>query len=186
MHSTINFIVFTLLLIALKSATAKPLKPVHVEHGICSYYGEEIPPGSAYTANGELFYHHHMTAAHKTLPFGSVIRVTNSKTKQSVIVRINDRGPHIHGRIVDLSHGASQQMSMYVDGVVKCKAEILALGDGPVPPEFKKHGGHLLPLGTPVHDDDQSPTGKHISTEIEKLSKKVPGKKKFNLFNMFT
>ena len=67
------------------------------------------------TANGEAFNPNGMTAAHRSLPFGARVRVVNEKTGRSVVVRINDRGPFIGGRIIDLAHGAARQLGM--DGV---------------------------------------------------------------------
>src|SRR3954447_5354674 len=86
------------------SAEAKPL-----QHGIASRYG----PGfhGRRTANGEKFNNHALTAAHKTLPFGSRVRVTNERTGRSVVVRINDRGPS-HGRVIDLSKAAAQAVGL--------------------------------------------------------------------------
>jgi rare lipoprotein A len=67
------------------------------------------------TANGEAFNPNGMTAAHRSLPFGTMVRVVNNKTGRSVVVRINDRGPFIGGRIIDLARGAARQLGM--DGV---------------------------------------------------------------------
>src|SRR3954451_13555805 len=82
------------------AADAKPLGK-----GVASWYG----PGfhGKKTANGERFNTHALTAAHKTLPFGTQLRVTNDRTGKSVVVRINDRGPYAHGRVLDLSKAAA-------------------------------------------------------------------------------
>ena len=81
-----------------------------VQRGHASWYG----PGfhGRLTANGERFNTHALTAAHRTLPFGSRVRVVNQKTGRSVVVRINDRGPFIKGRIIDLAHSAARQIGM--------------------------------------------------------------------------
>jgi rare lipoprotein A len=71
------------------------------------------------TANGEVFNMEAMTAAHRTLPFGTILNVVNLRNGKSVQVRINDRGPYINGRILDLSLGAARQLGMVRDGVVK-------------------------------------------------------------------
>ncbi len=91
--------------------------------GIASYYG----PGfhGRKTANGERFNMHELTAAHKTLPFNTKVRVTNLSNKKSVIVRINDRGPYKKGRIIDLSKGAAQKIGLIQTGTAKVKVEIL-------------------------------------------------------------
>lgn len=98
-------------------------KPVAVLHGKASYYyGRWI---GRLTANGETYRATDVTAAHKTLPFNTMVRVTNLRNGKSVIVRINNRGPYIKGRILDLSLVAAQRIDMTKAGVVPVKAEIL-------------------------------------------------------------
>ncbi len=98
-------------------------KPVAVLQGKASYYyGRWI---GRLTANGETYRATDVTAAHKTLPFNTMVRVTNLKNGKSVIVRINNRGPYIKGRILDLSLVAAQQIEMTKAGVVPVRAEIL-------------------------------------------------------------
>lgn len=97
--------------------------PVSVLHGKASYYyGRWI---GRLTANGETYRASDVTAAHKTLPFNTMVRVTNLKNGKSVIVRINNRGPYVKGRILDLSLVAAQTIDMTTAGVVPVKAEIL-------------------------------------------------------------
>jgi rare lipoprotein A len=81
-----------------------------IQRGHASWYG----PGfhGRRTANGEVFNTNALTAAHRTLPFGTRVRVVNEKTGRSVIVRINDRGPFIKGRVIDLARSAAQQIGM--------------------------------------------------------------------------
>lgn len=98
-------------------------KPVAVLHGKASYYyGRWI---GRLTANGETYRATDVTAAHKTLPFNTMVRVTNLNNGKSVIVRINNRGPYIKGRILDLSLVAAQKIEMTKAGVVPVRAEIL-------------------------------------------------------------
>ena len=87
--------------------------------GIASFYKH----GSK-TANGEQFNPGELTAAHRTLPFGTRLRVTNVATAQSVTVRVNDRGPFIPGRVVDLSHSAAEVLGMVDRGITKVKLEV--------------------------------------------------------------
>lgn len=97
--------------------------PASVLHGKASYYyGRWI---GRKTANGEIYRATDVTAAHKTLPFNTMVRVINLKNGKSVIVRINNRGPYIKGRILDLSLVAAQQVEMTKAGVVPVRAEIL-------------------------------------------------------------
>lgn len=70
------------------------------------------------TANGETYNKHELTAAHRSLPFNTVVKVTNLRNNKSVIVRINDRGPFISGRIIDLSYAAAKELEMLSSGVV--------------------------------------------------------------------
>lgn len=92
-------------------------------HGLASYYGAEFHGKK--TASGEIFNQWDYTCAHKTLPFGTRVRVTNLKSKKSVVVRVNDRGPWTGGRVIDLSYAAAKKIDMIAAGVVKVKMEIL-------------------------------------------------------------
>jgi len=80
--------------------------------GMASFYGNE---SGSRTASGQRFNQNAMTAAHKTLPFGTEVRVTNEHTGKSVVVRINDRGPYAHGRVIDLSKAAAEAVG--IEGV---------------------------------------------------------------------
>ncbi|MDX2071728.1 MAG: septal ring lytic transglycosylase RlpA family protein [Haliscomenobacter sp.] len=93
------------------------------EFGYASYYSDEYH-GSE-TAYGELYDRNKMTAAHKMHPLGTRLRVTRLDTKKSVIVRVNDRGPYLKGRIVELSYVAAKQLGMLSDGPVEVKVEVL-------------------------------------------------------------
>ena len=77
------------------------------------------------TASGEMMNPAQMTAAHKTLPFGTKVKVTNKRTGKSVVVRINDRGPFIRGRIIDLSFTAAQALGMLATGVAPVRLEVI-------------------------------------------------------------
>jgi rare lipoprotein A len=88
--------------------------------GVASYY-----KSGKQTANGESFNPNGLTAAHRTLPFGTKVRVTNMRNGKSVVVRINDRGPFIRGRVIDLSLGAAKLVEMTSSGVAKVTYSIL-------------------------------------------------------------
>jgi len=87
--------------------------------GYASWYGEDFKGKK--TANGEVFDPSRLTAAHKTLPFGTRLRVTHLKNKKEVIVTINDRGPYKRGRIIDLSEAAARKLDMLDEGVAKVR-----------------------------------------------------------------
>ena len=92
-------------------------------YGKASWYGPKFH--GRLTANGEIFNSYGLTAAHRSLPFGTKVRVTNLRNGRSVIVRINDRGPFIKGRIIDLSAGAAQKLNMVGNGVANVQIDIL-------------------------------------------------------------
>ncbi|PAU57747.1 septal ring lytic transglycosylase RlpA family protein [Pseudomonas indica] len=91
--------------------------------GKASYYGSRHH--GRRTASGERFDQNALTAAHRTLPFGTRVRVTNLNNARTVVVRINDRGPYGRGRIIDLSFKAAQQLDMIRTGIVPVRVESL-------------------------------------------------------------
>ncbi|AUT00634.1 hypothetical protein CLI64_09640 [Nostoc sp. CENA543] len=91
--------------------------------GIASFYGQGFHGRP--TATGERFNSEAMTAAHRSLPFGTRVRVTNTRNGRSVIVRINDRGPYIRGRVIDLSTGAARVLGMIGSGIAPVRIEVL-------------------------------------------------------------
>jgi len=97
------------------------------EKGIASWYGE--PYHGRRTASGEVYDMHDMTAAHKTLPFGTVVKVDRRDTGADVTVRINDRGPFIQGRIIDLSYAAAKVIDLDIDGVAPVKIKVVGRED---------------------------------------------------------
>ena len=98
-------------------------KPLLVETGLASWYGG--PYHKRQSSNGEVYNMHALTAAHRTLPLGSVVRVTNVKTGHSAIVRITDRGPFVQGRILDLSQAAAKKTDVYLAGIAMVRLEVL-------------------------------------------------------------
>ena len=103
-------------------------KSKKVYKGISSFYGPKFH--GKLTANGEIFDMYGVTAAHKEFPFGTVTRVTNENNGKSLIIRINDRGPYIPGRILDCSFGAAKKFGFVGEGTAPVKIEILEWGDG--------------------------------------------------------
>lgn len=98
-----------------------------VTEGIASYYADRFHGRK--TASGERFNMNAMTAAHKTLSFGTRVMVTNKSNGRSVEVTINDRGPYIHGRTIDLSKGAAREIGMIGSGTARVELQIVGMGD---------------------------------------------------------
>lgn len=96
-------------------------------HGTASYYGKKFHGKK--TANGEIYNMYAFTAAHKTLPLGTMVKVTNIANKKSIIVKINDRGPYIQGRIIDLSYAAAKKLDYVGNGTAEVKIKVLKFGD---------------------------------------------------------
>jgi rare lipoprotein A len=94
------------------------------EYGKASWYGEEFHGRP--TASGRIYDMHAMSAAHKTLPLDTVVKVVNLSNQKSVVVPINDRGPFVRGRVIDLSYAAAKELDMIGPGVVDVKVEALA------------------------------------------------------------
>jgi rare lipoprotein A len=102
-----------------------------VEYGKASHYGFGDGFDGKKTASGETFDRNALTAAHPTLPFGTLVRVTNRANGKRVTVRINDRGPYARGRIIDLSWAAAKRIGADRAGVADVKVEVLRLGPRP-------------------------------------------------------
>lgn len=102
----------------------QPIKPSQgIETGRASYYALELK-GSR-TASGEIYDPTKFTAAHPTLPFGTMVRVTNLYNQESVIVRINDRGPRVRSRIIDLSYAAAEKLGFVKQGITQVSVEVV-------------------------------------------------------------
>ncbi|WP_025247024.1 septal ring lytic transglycosylase RlpA family protein [Mannheimia varigena] len=95
----------------------------HFQTGVASYYANKF--NGRRTANGETFSNSKLTAAHRTLPFGTLIEVTNIRNGRSVIVRVNDRGPYAHARVLDLSSAAAKHIGMHHSGTAKVKIAVV-------------------------------------------------------------
>jgi len=104
-------------------AATRPQPGPAGEVGMASYYSAAFHNGR--TASGERYSKYAMTAAHPTLPFGTKVRVTHLGNGRHVVVRINDRGPFVKGRIIDLSYAAARKLGMIRDGVAKVRIEPL-------------------------------------------------------------
>ena len=110
------------------TAPPQPVTPAEPMRGVASWYGQEFAGRT--TANGEIFDPLLLTAAHRTLPFGTVVDVRNAKTNQIVRVRINDRGPFVGNRMIDLSYAAAQQIGLIDPGSGEVEVRIVSMGRG--------------------------------------------------------
>ncbi|MCK4654189.1 MAG: septal ring lytic transglycosylase RlpA family protein [Candidatus Cloacimonetes bacterium] len=99
------------------------VKKGQVYYFVCSFYGKKFH--GKQTANGEIFDMNKLTCAHKSLPFGTLLKVTNEDNGNSVVVRVNDRGPFVQGRDLDLSYAAAEKVGIIGAGVKKLKVEVL-------------------------------------------------------------
>ncbi len=124
------------------------LSALAAEEGLASWYTSDRP--GALTANGDTFDANALTAAHKSLRFGSKVKVTDLENGNTVEVRINDRGPYVEGRIIDLTPAAAKQLGIYKSGVAKVSLEVLY---EPENPETKyingaETGWYTIQIGT--------------------------------------
>jgi len=110
-----------------KSAPAEAGSYSMIEEGVASYYADEF--NGKKTSNGETYDMHKMTAAHQTLPFNSMVRVTNQVNGKTVTVRINDRGPFKDNRVIDLSLAAAKAIDLIGPGTASVRLEVVELGD---------------------------------------------------------
>jgi rare lipoprotein A len=107
-------------------------RPIATETGLASWYGP--PYHNRRGSNGEVYNMHAMTAAHRTYPLGSIVRVTNLKTGHTALVRITDRGPFIRGRVLDLSLAAARKLDVVQPGVAEVKVELMQSAASPETP----------------------------------------------------
>ena len=130
-------------------------QPIFTQTGKASWYG---PPYHNHRAsNGEIFDMNAMTAAHLTLPLGSIVRVTNVKTGDSTVVRINDRGPFVEGRILDLSLAAAKKIDVWRAGVAQVKVEVLK-----TPSPLETGGRWCVQIGSLEEEDAAAKLQDHL------------------------
>lgn len=133
-------------------------KPIYVETGLASWYGP--PYHHRRGANGEIYDQNGMTAAHRTLPLNSMVRVTNLTTGHSAMVRITDRGPFIEDRIVDLSLAAAKAVDVWRPGTAEVRLEVLS-----APAPIEQGGRWCVQIGA-----------FHSEHEARKLKEKLQGR----------
>ncbi len=131
-------------------------KPLLVETGIASWYG--APYHNRRGSNGEIYDMHAMTAAHRTLPLGSIVRVTNPETGATAIVRITDRGPFIQGRVIDLSQAAAKKIGLVQKGTAPVRLEVLK-----TPQPIEAGGRWAVQIGAFQREESARDLAGHLS-----------------------
>jgi rare lipoprotein A len=111
------------------SGSLEPIRLVVVpqekaEIGVASWYGEEFQGNE--TASGEIYDLNGLTAAHPTLPFGTTVRVTNLKNNKEILLRVNDRGPYIGQRVIDVSLAAAKRLGFVYEGITQVRIEVVS------------------------------------------------------------
>lgn len=143
-----------------KAATYTPPTPTPgaVERGLASWYGKEFD--GLPTASGETFRPEKVSAAHRTLPLGTIVDVTNEKNGRSVRVKVNDRGPFVAGRIVDLSKAAAAEIGSVGDGVVPVTLRVVTAGDNSRIRAKSDEPPVPTPANTAVKGEPSAPTAR--------------------------
>ena len=129
--------------------------PLLTETGRASWYGP--PYHNRRGSNGEVYNMHAMTAAHRTLPLGSIVRVTNISTGHAALVRITDRGPFIPGRVLDLSLAAARKLDVYLPGVAEVKVEVMQ-----TPAPLTTGGRWAVQIGGFPHEEAADKLADHL------------------------
>lgn len=132
-----------------------------VQKGKASFYADKFEGHP--TASGEKYKHNKLTAAHKTLPFGTKVKVTNLKNNKAVVVVVNDRGPYVTGRVIDLSKSAAEELGFVLQGLADVKIEVVDPGDG-------KGGGYPKTFDQVTVEEDE-----FYELETERINPKGHG-----------
>lgn len=143
----------------------------YIKTGIASFYADKFE--GRITANGEIYYHAKKTAAHQNLAFGTIVKVTNLENNKFVVVRINDRGPFVDNRIIDLSKSAAKELGFVERGLAKVKIKVIAntndLPDKkPSPKTAQKKGTYFK-----VNSEVVSPKGKGVQIGSYKANENI-------------
>lgn len=134
--------------------------PLLTETGLASWYG--APYHNRRGSNGEVYNMHAMTAAHRTLPLGSIVRVTNLKTGDSALVRITDRGPFVNGRILDVSYAAAKRLDIWQPGVASVKLEVMQ-----TPASITTGGRWAVQIGSFENQKQASDLADHLTRRYQ-------------------
>ncbi len=130
--------------------------PLATEIGRASWYGP--PYHNRRGSNGEVYNMNAMTAAHRTLPLGSIVRVTNLKTSHTALVRITDRGPFVPGRVLDLSLAAARKIDVYLPGIAEVKVEVMQ-----TPAPLDTGGKWAVQIGGFPDEDEATKLADHLT-----------------------
>ncbi len=133
----------------------------YTQTGLASYYADKFH--GRRTSSGEIYNKHKLTAAHRELPFGTMVKVTNLRNNKSVVVKINDRGPWISTRIIDLSYAAAKEIDMIAAGEVPVKIEVVQPA-----PEYEQHTDLTKPKNKPAPKSKPKPKPKEKPKPEEK------------------
>lgn len=134
--------------------------PVWSETGIASWYGP--PYNKRRGANGQIYDQDAMTAAHRTLPLGSLVRVTNLRTGQQAVLHITDRGPFVPGRVLDLSMASAKALGLYLPGTGQVRIDVFA-----VPAPIETGGRWCVQIGAFKHEGEAEKLRSHLSRKYE-------------------
>ena len=125
MFNKILTAVIVAILISLPMSASARVKQGYTQKGVASYYHDSLHGRK--TASGEVYNERVLSAAHKSLPLGTKVRVTKASSGKSIVVKINDRGPFVKGRIIDLSRRAARRLGIIGSGVAKVEVEVLSV-----------------------------------------------------------
>jgi rare lipoprotein A len=135
-------------------------KPMFEQTGLASWYG--APYHNRRGSNGEIYNMNAMTAAHLTLPLGSIVRVTNLKTGHSILLRITDRGPFVEGRILDLSLAAAKALDVYLPGTARVRLEVLE-----APAALDTGGRWAVQIGSLADEKSAAELAEHLQRRYQ-------------------
>ncbi|HEX5235605.1 MAG TPA: septal ring lytic transglycosylase RlpA family protein [Silvibacterium sp.] len=138
-------------------------QPIYTEVGMASWYGP--PYDKRRGANGEIYDQNAVTAAHRTLPMGSLIRVTNLQTGQSAMMRITDRGPFVPDRVIDLSEGAAKTVGVWRPGIARVRIDVYE-----APKPINQGGRWCVQIGAFPHEGTAKKLEEHLAREYESAS----------------
>ena len=159
------------------SFTSQLMNAQGVQNGKASYYAKSWT--GRRTSNGERLHHDSLTCAHKTLPFGTLLKVTNLLNGKQVVVRVTDRGPFVRGRIVDLSWGAAKAIGMLSQGIAPVTVERVKTSNIPFKPEeddsdvakFEFELADIAPVGiTPIWQQEVQIDAKKVQRSMNQTA----------------